>query len=61
MSRQAKRPSHRPQHSLGPVVVIATSLDNYANLLRATGRAAEADKMEARAKAIRNKRAREKP
>ncbi len=38
---------------------VATSLENYALLLRATGRTAEADKMEARAKAIRVKRAKE--
>ena len=40
---------------------VATSLENYAPLLRATGRTAEADKMETRAKAIRAKRAKEKP
>ncbi len=38
---------------------VATSLENYANLLRTTGRTAEADKMEARAKTIRDKRAKE--
>ncbi len=32
---------------------VATSLENYAALLRENGRTAEADKMEARAKAIR--------
>ena len=37
----------------------ATSLENYAGLLRATGRTAEADKMEARAKAIRETWAKE--
>ncbi len=40
---------------------VATSLENYAALLRATERTVEADKMEARAKAIRVKRAKEKP
>ncbi len=38
---------------------VVTSLENYAALLRATGRTAEADKMEARAKAIRDKLAKE--
>ncbi len=38
---------------------VATSLENYAVLLRETGRTAEADKMAARAKAIRDKRAKE--
>ena len=38
---------------------VAQGLENYAALLRATGRTSEADKMEARAKAIRVKRARE--
>ncbi len=38
---------------------VAQGLENYAALLRETGRAAEADKMEARAKAIRAKRAKE--
>ncbi len=38
---------------------VATSLENYAALLRETGRDAEATKMEARAKAIRAKHARE--
>ena len=38
---------------------VAQSLDNYAALLRATGRTAEAVKMEARAKAIRVKRVKE--
>ncbi len=37
---------------------VATTLGNYAVLLRKTGRSAEATKMEARAKAIRAKRAR---
>jgi tetratricopeptide (TPR) repeat protein len=32
---------------------VAASLENYAGLLRETGRASEADKMGARAKAIR--------
>ena len=38
---------------------VAQGLENYAALLRETGRTAEADKMEARAKAIRAKRAKE--
>ncbi len=36
---------------------VATSLGNYAALLRETGRDAKAENMEARAKAIRVKRA----
>ncbi len=36
---------------------MATSLENYAELMRATGRSDEAARMEARAKAIRAKRA----
>ena len=36
---------------------VAQGLENYAALLRAIGRTSEADKMEARAKAIRDKRA----
>ncbi len=36
---------------------VAKSLQNYAALLRKTGRGTEATKMEARAKAIRAKRA----
>ncbi len=38
---------------------VATTLENYAALLRETGRTCEAKKMEARAKAIRVKRAKE--
>ncbi len=38
---------------------VAQSLENYAALLRKNGRTAEADKMAARAKAIRVKRAKE--
>ena len=38
---------------------VGTSLENYAFLLRKTQRNAEAEEMEARAKAIRNKHARE--
>ena len=46
------------EKALGPEhPKVATSLENYAGLLRATGRTAEADEMEARAKAIRDKRA----
>ena len=37
---------------------VATSLENYAALLRETGRGAEATKMEARVEAIRAKHAR---
>ncbi len=40
---------------------VATSLENYAALLRKTGRSAEASRMEARAKAIRAKRAEQNP
>jgi hypothetical protein len=36
---------------------VATTLENYAALLRESGRTCEAKKMEARAKAIRVKRA----
>ncbi len=36
---------------------VATSLENYADLLRKTGRVSEATKMETRAKAIRAKQA----
>ena len=36
---------------------VAQSLENYADLLRKTGRGPEAENMEARAKAIRAKRA----
>ena len=40
---------------------MATSLENYAALLRETGRDAEAEKLEARAKAIRAKHAEQNP
>jgi len=40
---------------------LATSLENYAVLLRETGRREEAAEMEARAKAIRAKHAQENP
>ena len=40
---------------------MATCLENYAALLGETGRGAEATKMEARAKAIRAKHAKENP
>ncbi len=40
---------------------VATSLENYADLLRKTGRGDEAAKMEARAKAIRAKHALDNP
>ena len=40
---------------------VATSLQNYAALLRKTGRTAEADRLEARAKAIRAKHAEQNP
>ncbi len=45
-----------PEHPL-----VATSLENYAALLRKTGRSTEAIKMKARAKAIRAKHAKENP
>ncbi len=40
---------------------VAQGLENYAALLRETGRGAEATKMEARAKAIRAKHAEQNP
>ncbi len=40
---------------------VAESLENYAALLRQTARANEAEKLEARAKAIRAKHAQENP
>ncbi len=40
---------------------VAESLENYSALLRATGRGSEAVKLEARAKAIRAKHAKENP
>jgi tetratricopeptide (TPR) repeat protein len=40
---------------------VATSLENYAALLRDTGRGTEAEELEARAKAIRAKHAKENP
>ncbi len=40
---------------------VATILENYAVLLRVTGRDAEATEMEARAKVIRAKHAKENP
>ena len=40
---------------------VAQSLQNYAALLRKTGRSSEATEMEARAKAIRAKHAEENP
>ena len=40
---------------------VATGLENYAGLLRQTGRSAEAKEMEARVKAIRTKHAEENP
>ncbi len=40
---------------------VATALENYAALLRKAGRGEEAAKLEARAKAIRAKHARENP
>ena len=40
---------------------VATSLENYAALLRETGRDTKAEEMEARAKAIRAKHAEENP
>ena len=40
---------------------VATSLLNYAALLRATGRSDEAERMETRAKAIRTRNAKQNP
>ncbi len=40
---------------------VATNLENYSALLRETGRGSEAVKLEARARAIRAKRAKENP
>ena len=55
-----KRPLAIMEKALGPNHPhVATTLENYAALLRETGRTAKADKMEARAKAIRDKRAKE--
>ncbi len=59
---QFKRSLAILEKALGPEhPSFATSLENYAALLRETGRTAEEDKMEARAKAIRAKRAKDKP
>ena len=50
------------EKALGPEHrYVAWSLENYAVLLRATGRSDEAERMEARAKAIHAKRAKENP
>ncbi|MEE8084698.1 MAG: tetratricopeptide repeat protein [Alphaproteobacteria bacterium] len=50
------------EKALGPDhPTIATSLENYAALLRTTGRGNEAVAMEARAKAIRTKHAEQNP
>ena len=50
------------EKALGPEhPQVATSLENYADLLCKTGRDAEATEMEARAKAIRAKHAKENP
>ncbi len=50
------------EEALGPENPhVAQSLENYAALLRETGRGAEAAKMEARAKAIRARHAMENP
>ena len=55
-----QRPLVILEKALGPEHPnVGTSLENYAALLRETGRTAEEDKMEARAKAIRAKRAKE--
>ena len=43
------------------MVLVATSLENYAALLRKTGRADEATEMEGRARAIRAKHAEQNP
>ena len=50
------------EKNLGPEhPKVATSLENYADLLRKMDRGAEAEKMEARAKAIHAKQAQENP
>ena len=50
------------EKALGPEhVQVATVLENYAALLHKLNRESEADKMEARAKAIRAKHAQEIP
>ncbi len=50
------------EEALGPEHPhVAQSLENYAALLRETGRDAEATKMEARAEAIRAKHAEQNP
>ena len=50
------------EQDLGPEhVQVAKSLENYAALLRETGRSAAAAKMEASAETIRAKHARENP
>ncbi len=51
--RQDKFPSEHP--------LVAQSLENYAALLRKTGRETDAREMEARAKAIRAKHAEQNP
>ena len=57
-----KRSLATVEKALGPEhPLVAQSLENYAALLRRTGRSAEAAKLEARAKAIRAKHARENP
>ena len=49
--------SQRPLHFFP----VATTLENHADLLRKMGRDEEAEKIEARAKAIRAKHAQENP
>ena len=57
-----KRALSNFQRALGPEHPnVAASLENYAELLRKMGRDEEAEKMEARAKAIRAKHAQENP
>ena len=50
------------EKTLGPEhPEVAQSLENYSALLRKTGRGEKAEKLEARAKAIRAKHARQNP
>ncbi len=50
------------EKALGPDhPVVATSLENYAALLRETGRSDQAEEMEARARMIRAKHAQQNP
>ncbi len=61
-SRSTKRSLAIWEKALGAEhPAVATSLENYSALLRETGRGSEAVKLEARARAIRAKRAKETP